>query len=302
MTDILIREGELVEKNQLLVRLDATRFSSTLYENRVQYLGLQAKAARLIAISEGKPFTPDKELAEAIPEVLAQEFRLYESSIKEYEAEQAIAKERLIQREEELGEATAFRDQSKRSYSLAGRELTLTKPLVSSGAVSEVEMLRLEREVSSLRGDLAQAESQINGANAAIKEARRNVEEVGLQFKNNIVDGQLIGEMGGHITNNIYTSLAWNQKAKYGWLLGEGEMLIEDRALLFSDYVNGDYSPVAGSIAINSGAIVNVKYDADYDGNDIVSPFIGISGNEKLMQISPVEEKGLVVKFIIGPK
>jgi len=124
----------------------------------------------------------------------------------------------------------------------------------------------------------------------------------GLQFKNNIVDGQLIGEMGGHITNNIYTSLAWNQKAKYGWLLGEGEMLIEDRALLFSDYVNGDYSPVAGSIAINSGAIVNVKYDADYDGNDIVSPFIGISGNEKLMQISPVEEKGLVVKFIIGPK
>ena len=91
LTDILISEGELVEINQLLVRLDATRFSSTLHENRVQYLGLQAKATRLKAIADGNPFTPDKELTDSIPEVLAQEKRLYESSIKEYEAEQGAA-------------------------------------------------------------------------------------------------------------------------------------------------------------------------------------------------------------------
>jgi adhesin transport system membrane fusion protein len=212
LTDILISEGELVEINQLLVRLDATRFSSTLHENRVQYLGLQAKATRLKAIADDNPFTPDKELTDSIPEVLAQEKRLYESSIKEYEAEQGAARERLIQREEELGEATAFRDQSKRSYSLAGRELTLTKPLVSSGAVSEVEMLRLERDVSSLRGDLAQAESQINGANAAIKEARRNVEEVGLQFKNNI--GEQLSKVTAEIERLKATSSGLSDRVK----------------------------------------------------------------------------------------
>jgi adhesin transport system membrane fusion protein len=186
LTDILVREGELVDIDQLLMRIDATRFSASLDENRVQYLGLQAKAARLRAISEGTLFAPADELAIAIPDVLAQEFRLYESSIKEYEAQQAVARERLTQRKEELGEAAAFRDQSQRAFDLASRELTLTQPLVEAGAVSEVEILRLEREVSSLRGELAQAKSQINGANAAIKEAIQNVEEVGLQFKNNI--------------------------------------------------------------------------------------------------------------------
>jgi adhesin transport system membrane fusion protein len=212
LTDILVTEGELVEMNQLLVRLDATRFSSTLRENRVQYLGLQAKATRLKAIADDKPFTPDKELSDSIPAVLAQEFRLYQSSIKEYEAEQGGARQRLTQREEELGEARAFRDQSKRAFYLASRELSLTKPLVDSGAVSEVEMLRLEREVSSLRGDLAQAESQVKGAGAGIREAQRNVEEVGLQFKNNI--GEELSKVTAEIERLKATSFGLSDRVK----------------------------------------------------------------------------------------
>jgi adhesin transport system membrane fusion protein len=78
--------------------------------------------------------------------------------------------------------------------------------------VSEVEMLRLEREVSSLRGDLAQAESQINGANAAIKEARRNVEEVGLQFKNNI--GEQLSKVTAEIERLKATSSGLSDRVK----------------------------------------------------------------------------------------
>ena len=58
VSEILVREGDVVQANQLLVKIDETRFVSSVKENRVQYLGLVAKAARLKATSDGKPFLP----------------------------------------------------------------------------------------------------------------------------------------------------------------------------------------------------------------------------------------------------
>jgi len=91
-------------------------------------------------------------LAEA-PETAANEAMLYESSIAELEGQIGIAKQQLAQREQELQEATAFLQQTERNYELAFRELSQTEPLVESGAVSEVEILRLKRDVSQLRAN-----------------------------------------------------------------------------------------------------------------------------------------------------
>lgn len=62
-------------------------------------------------------------------------------------------------------------DQSVQGYELVVRELNLTRPLIAQGAVSEVEVLRLEREVSRLKGERDMAAAQLR----AIAEA-----EVGL--------------------------------------------------------------------------------------------------------------------------
>ena len=53
VSEILVREGDIVQANQLLVKIDETRFVSSVKENRVQYSGLVAKAARLKATSDG---------------------------------------------------------------------------------------------------------------------------------------------------------------------------------------------------------------------------------------------------------
>jgi adhesin transport system membrane fusion protein len=55
---------------------------------------------------------------------------------------------------------------------------------VGSGAVSEVEVLRLERDVARLRGDRDQAGAQISRVQAAISEAQRKIEEVQLNSRN----------------------------------------------------------------------------------------------------------------------
>ena len=76
VSEILVREGDVVEANQLLIKIDETRFVSSVKENRVQYLGLVARAARLKAMSDGKPFVPPPEVVKDAPEVVEQELQL----------------------------------------------------------------------------------------------------------------------------------------------------------------------------------------------------------------------------------
>ncbi len=55
--ELAVREGQTVEPGQLLLRIDPTRFVSTLLESRATALALQAKAARLEALGRGSVFT-----------------------------------------------------------------------------------------------------------------------------------------------------------------------------------------------------------------------------------------------------
>ena len=67
---------------------------------------------------------------------------------------------------------------------LTMRELTVTRPLLKSGAVSEVDVLRLERDVSRYRGERDMSNAQVPKIQSAISEANRKIQEVELAFRN----------------------------------------------------------------------------------------------------------------------
>ena len=184
VTELLTREGDFVTKGELLVKLDATRSQASFRENLTELLWLQVQAARLQALVDGSAFTPPPELREQLPEVVRQEEALFFSSLEELGSEKRIAYEQLAQRRQELVELQARRAQTQRSYKFAKSELDVTLPLKSSGAVSEVELIRLKREVSRLQGELAQVGAQIKRVQAAISEAEGKEKEVELEFKN----------------------------------------------------------------------------------------------------------------------
>jgi adhesin transport system membrane fusion protein len=112
-----------------------------------------------------------------------EEKRLYETATSNLEAQLSIARQQLTQRQQELAEARARREQAGQAYELTLKELTVTKPLLKSGAVSEVELLRLERDVSRFRGERDMAATQIIRTQAAISEATRKIQEVELAFR-----------------------------------------------------------------------------------------------------------------------
>ncbi|TMG99395.1 MAG: HlyD family type I secretion periplasmic adaptor subunit, partial [Betaproteobacteria bacterium] len=67
---------------------------------------------------------------------------------------------------------------------LGQQELAQTRPLLATGAVSQVDILRLERDISRSRGDFEQAGAQIARVQAAIGEAQRKTQETELTFRN----------------------------------------------------------------------------------------------------------------------
>ena len=184
VSEIVVQEGETVEAGQVLMRIDPTRFVASLRENRVQYFALLAKAERLTALAEDRPFEPPPELGQEGASIIEQERALYESSRRELDAQIGVIRLQLQQRNEEFRELRALLGQLEERQASLRKELEVTRPLLGSGAVSEVELLRLEREMNEARGEREQVLAQIDRTQAAVGEMRRKIQEVALAFAN----------------------------------------------------------------------------------------------------------------------
>ena len=185
VSEILVKEGQVVEKDQLLLKIDETRATSGVRESAAQGFALRARQARLRALAEGAAFQPPP--AGASPDerrIVDEERRLYETRVSELNTLLAINQQQLQQRQQELGEMRSREASAERSLDLSQQELAKTKPLLASGAVSEVDILRLDREVSKARGDVEQSASQIARVQASIGEAQRKIQETELTFRN----------------------------------------------------------------------------------------------------------------------
>jgi adhesin transport system membrane fusion protein len=174
VTEILVKEGQVVEAGQVLLKVDETRATSGVRESAAQTFSLKAKLARLKALAEGTSFAPPPPVHPEDQNVIDQERQLYESRQSEL----------MAQRQQELSEVRSKRESAARSLELSQQELSKTRPLLATGAVSEVEVLRLERDVSRSRGDLEQAGAQSARVQAAISEATRKIQETELAFRN----------------------------------------------------------------------------------------------------------------------
>ncbi|OXS17134.1 secretion protein HylD [Zobellella denitrificans] len=181
---ILVREGQTVEAGDVLLRIDPTRSISSLRESQVQYLALSAEVARLQAlIDQTEPVFPE-ELQRQAPELVARELRLYRASQEELQEQIAIYQNQLNQRQQDLVEAKAALSQHSSALALSSRELQVTRPLLQSGAVSDMDILRIERELANARGEVERAKAAISRSEAAIGEARNKIREVELNVTN----------------------------------------------------------------------------------------------------------------------
>jgi adhesin transport system membrane fusion protein len=186
VSEILVSEGQTVVVGTPLIRIDETRAVSSLRENQAQYLALLAKQSRLAALANGTAFDPPPEVLKEVPQIFDQEYALYNSSKDELQSSIEIAREQTVQREKELLEVEFKKEIAEKNFESATKELAANKPLLASGAVSEIDILKLEREANRAKGDIDQARAQISRIQASIVEARRKIVEVEQTFKSKV--------------------------------------------------------------------------------------------------------------------
>jgi len=184
VAEILVREGQVVEAGQLLLRVDETRAGAGVRESAAQGFALRARAARLRALAEGTPFVAPTARDDEEQRVALDERRLYEARSSELATTLMVNRQQLTQKQQELSEMQFKRDAAQRSLELTQQELAQTRPLLATGAVSQVDVLRLERDVARYRGEAEQSTAQIARARAAIGEVQRKGQEVEIAFRN----------------------------------------------------------------------------------------------------------------------
>jgi adhesin transport system membrane fusion protein len=138
LREMMVREGDEVEKDQVLLQMDDARSGAGYREANEKYMALLALAARLRAEAY------DTDLV--FPAELSGEVRLVEKETQAYKAR----KNALL---ESMSAMNA-------SYAAVTRELALTEPMVRNGVMSEVELLRLRRQQADLMGQRAERKNR----------------------------------------------------------------------------------------------------------------------------------------------
>ena len=182
--EILVREGQTVKAGQVLLKVDPTRFLSSLEENTTQFAALAAKVQRLSALTQGEVLRFNRNLRERAPTIVDNERKLYNSNLAELDELAAGADSRIMQRRQDVEEERANLSQYQNVLSLSQKELAVTKPLLASGAVSEIEILRLERQIVELEGNITKSKVAIERGLNAIEEEIIKKEEARLKLVN----------------------------------------------------------------------------------------------------------------------
>ena len=136
LTEMKVSEGDIVEKEQILLKLDDTRSSAVLRESVAKVDNLEATVARLKAEAYGSQLQFPKGLSK---ELMQREQAAY------------MARRRaMVDSVQGMRLSKAALDQ----------EISITAPMVKHGVVSSVELLRMQRESNDLASQIAERQNR----------------------------------------------------------------------------------------------------------------------------------------------
>jgi adhesin transport system membrane fusion protein len=234
---LYVKEGDIVEAGQVLVRFDKTRVHAAYLESQAKMMGLTATVTRLQSEVLGTPLVFP-------PEVL--QYPLF------INAQTQLHTKRQAAIREELQSLQGLVD-------LAEKELDLTSPLLKSGDVSFTEVLRLQRQVADLKAQMTNKKNRyFQDAQAELSKAQEDlagVQQNLAQRKNQLDLTELRAPVRGVVKNVRITT--------QGGVVRAGDEVMQIVPLEDDLVVQAKVSP--SDIAfLKIGRVATIKIDA-YD-------------------------------------
>lgn len=180
--EILVKEGQRVKADDILLKIDNVKSSSTFESSQYKWAQLRAKIVRLQAESNNSMFAPTPEDLKNIPIQIAQEQTLFVSNKERLQSQLSTLASQLSQKSTEKMEAQGRMNEQKRSLALIKEEIAMSEPMVAQGIKSKVEFLRLKREGSEIEERYNALVASIPRLNAAINEINSKIQEAKTDF------------------------------------------------------------------------------------------------------------------------
>lgn len=129
VNELYVKEGDIVEKGQPLLKLDSIRADATYGEGYNKMVALLASVARLQAESFGREL-------------------IFPDEVKKHPAIVRNETEAFLARRHALDEMVSGLENG---LHLSEAEIAQTEPLVAKGLISDIELLKLKRQANELR-------------------------------------------------------------------------------------------------------------------------------------------------------
>lgn len=179
---IMVKEGENVTVDQILLKVDNLKSSSTYESMQFKAAELRARIVRLRAEIDNADFSPSEEDLKEIPAQMLQERHLFLSNKERLNAQLAGLNEQLMQKKNEKLETQGRIAEQKKGLAFIQEEVHISEPLVAQGVKSKVEFLKLRRELSSMQERYSALIVSIPRLDAAISEIENKIKEVRSEF------------------------------------------------------------------------------------------------------------------------
>jgi membrane fusion protein, adhesin transport system len=186
VAQILVREGEIVEKDQVLLVINNTMAQSDYQAARIKYLNILAAVQRLDAEFRGtNPVFPD-EITKEVPDAIRNELAQFQSRQSQFRSGTDILQSQVSQKQQELAEISTSIDSANRSLAVAKQQRDIAQRGVQQGVTSRMELLSIEREISELQSRLDQARAAQPRARGAIQEAQQRIADKRAVFRSEV--------------------------------------------------------------------------------------------------------------------
>jgi len=134
---VFVKEGDVVDKDQDLVKLDDTRYSSSYEENQVKFYSLQAKLIRLAAEEKDEDIIKfPTSLVKSYPDLVQSETNLFYANRREFDEKIASLKDNIA----------IVEDQFKNYQKLEKEQV-----------IPRLEVIKVKKELNDLLGKLSAA-------------------------------------------------------------------------------------------------------------------------------------------------
>lgn len=185
--EILVREGDRVEKGQTLLRIDNSFQRAELLQAQLEIRAKQLRMARLEAeVGDARSFEVDEPNRTELGALYERELALFENRRRTLAEQILILDDQYRQKEIELSEFRSRWKNIGRERELIMQRVTSLRRLVTIGAVSANELLDNERTLQQIDGRMSDLTHDIPKTEAAMSEIARRRTEAKLRFRTEV--------------------------------------------------------------------------------------------------------------------